>query len=80
MFEWFTFGKGVDWISKLWGKLWKIRNKYQKEIEEINNEILTDPLDIACYYIEPDCQKINPAGRTQRRIIRCQTTYHENDR
>ncbi len=61
IFEWFTFGKGIDWIGKLWGKLWKWRKKYMETLNEINNEIYADPLDTAQYYIEPNCQNINPA-------------------
>ncbi len=50
IFEWFTFGKGIDWIGKLWGKLWRGRKKYREELEKINKEVLIDALDAAKYY------------------------------
>ncbi len=60
-FEWFTFGKGVDWIGKLWGRLARGRKTYREELDVINNIVYEDPLEIARYYIEPECQDYNPA-------------------
>ncbi|MDM8537085.1 SUMF1/EgtB/PvdO family nonheme iron enzyme [Desulfobacterales bacterium HSG17] len=59
--ELISFGTGLDWVKKLWGVLGKSRVQYKKELEEINDIIFGNPLDIAEYYIEPDCQDINPA-------------------
>ncbi|MCP4750960.1 MAG: hypothetical protein GY866_08710, partial [Proteobacteria bacterium] len=61
VFEWFTFGKGVNWIGKLSGKLVRGRKKLQEELDRINDIVYEDPLEIARYYIEPDCQDYNPA-------------------
>jgi hypothetical protein len=63
--ELISFGAGLDWIKKLWGILGKRREKYKKELEEINNTVLNDPLDIARYYIEPECQDTNPADHPE---------------
>jgi len=63
--ELISFGVGFDWIKKLWGMLEKRLEKYKKELEEINNTVLCDPLDIAQYYIEPECQDSNPADHSK---------------
>lgn len=63
--ELISFKTGVDWISKLWSKLKGVRAKYREELEEINNVILGDPLELAKYYVEPDCQERNPADRDE---------------
>ena len=58
-----SFGMGVDWIKRLWGTLRKRRETYRTELEAINTIIFGDPMDIAEYYVEPDCQEMNPADR-----------------
>jgi formylglycine-generating enzyme required for sulfatase activity len=63
--ELISFKTGADWISKLWRKLKGVRAKSREELEEINNVILGDPLELAKYYVEPDCQERNPADRDE---------------
>jgi len=63
--ELISLSTGLDWIKKLWGILGKQQESYRKELEEINNTILNDPLDIAKYYIEPECQDSNPADHPE---------------
>lgn len=63
--ELISFGTGVDWISKLWGKLWSLRKKYKEELESINLITFGDPLVLARFYVEPDCQDRNPADRCE---------------
>ncbi len=59
--EWFTFKKGADWIGKLLGRLTRGRKKFGDELETMNKIMYQDPLEVARYYIEPECQDYNPA-------------------
>jgi hypothetical protein len=59
--ELISFGTGAKWISQLWRELKKIRKYRNKELEKINLIIFGDPVEIARYYVEPDCQDRNPA-------------------
>ncbi len=59
--ELIPFGTGFNWIKTLWGSLSKIREKRKKEILEIGDAVLCKPLEIAEYYVEPECQDTNPA-------------------
>jgi len=61
LLEWFTFKKGADWIGKLWGRLGRGRKKYADELETMNTMMYQDPLEVARYYVEPECQDFNPA-------------------
>ena len=66
MIEILTFFGAVSsskWIPKLWGKLKQIRKEREKELDEIDNIIFGDPVVLAKYYVEPDCQEMNPADR-----------------
>ena len=82
--EWFLSGAGVviipyaigkltaksgDWISQLWKKLGKAKKRNRQELEEMNKIILGDPLDIAKYYVEPECQDRNPADRLEEDML-----------
>ena len=73
--ELISFGTGLNWIKTLWGTLGKIRGKRTKEILEIGDAVLCNPLDIAEYYVEPECQDSNPADR----FSDCQRTDHEEN-
>ncbi len=66
--ELISFGTGTKWISKLWGKLWSGRKKYKEELDKINLVIFNDPLEIAKYYVEPDCQDRNPADHYEKGV------------
>jgi len=59
--ELISFGTGANWISQLWRQLKKIRKYRNEELEKINLIIFGDPVEIARYYVEPDCQDRNPA-------------------
>jgi len=59
--ELIPFKVGFDWIKTLWGSLSKIREKRKKEILEIGDAVMCNPLEIAEYYVEPECQDTNPA-------------------
>ncbi len=67
--ELISFGAGADWIKKLWGILWQRRKTYKKELDEINDVMFGDPLDLARYYVEPDCQEFNPADRHEEDFL-----------
>ncbi len=54
-------GEQSAWINNLWDILIKKKTTHQKELEEINTITLGDPLEIARYYVEPDCQDVNPS-------------------
>ena len=67
--ELISFGAGYNWISKLWTRLKSVGVKRQEELEEINTIIFGDPLEIARYYVEPDCQEMNPADRHEEDFL-----------
>jgi hypothetical protein len=50
----------VDWIKPLWKELLRIRDDRTQELARIG-DIFGNPLELAKYYIEPDCQHHNPA-------------------
>src|SRR5262245_11742609 len=54
----FTLAK--DWIPKLLQILRQYRSTRQTEIDYIADDF-GDPLQLAEYYVEPDCQQFNPA-------------------
>jgi len=55
-----AYDEKTGW-STLWNILSKGKAEYKKNLEEINRITYGDPLEIARYYIEPDCQDVNPA-------------------
>ena len=59
--ELISFGTVAKWISQLWRELKKIRKYRHEELEKINDIVFGDPVEIARYYVEPDCQDRNPA-------------------
>jgi len=62
--ELLSFSLSSKWIGTLWDALKRIRIKRKHELDEITDQItFSDPLEIAKYYIEPDCQEVNPADR-----------------
>jgi len=87
IFAWFTFGKGVDWIGKLGGRLTRGRSKYHEELEKINTTMYEHPLQTARYYIEPECQDFNPADYpsedhlvTKRPVMEMMDAFFQKDR
>jgi formylglycine-generating enzyme required for sulfatase activity len=66
MIEVLTFFNSVarnKWIPLLRGKLKQICMERKKELNDINKIMFGDPLELAQYYVEPDCQEMNPAVR-----------------
>ncbi len=65
LFELVSFGISAKmaekWIPKLYKKLNGIKKQRAKELDSINTLMFGDPLELAKYYIEPDCQEMNPA-------------------
>lgn len=59
--ELISFGLGPNWIAKLYKKLKGIQHKRKTELSRINDVLNSDPLELAKFYVEPDCQNINPA-------------------
>ena len=68
-FELISFKTGGEWIGKLWSKFKSIKSKYEQEINEINNIMFVDPEELAKYYVEPNCQEINPADQHEERFL-----------
>ncbi len=64
-----AFATGVKWIPKLWRSLQPIRKNRLDELEKINNVVYGDPVEIAKYYVEPDCQDRNPADREEDDLL-----------
>lgn len=52
------------WIKPLFERLISIRQTRESEIRKIG-DIFGDPEELAKYYIEPDCQHINPANEDE---------------
>ncbi|MCK4824934.1 pentapeptide repeat-containing protein [bacterium] len=63
-FNEFSFNIAVPWISKLYELLLKIRKERKTEIDYLSN-VFGNPVELAKYYIEPDCQQFNPADDSQ---------------
>jgi uncharacterized protein YjbI with pentapeptide repeats len=57
--------KGADWIERLFIQLLRMRENYRHELDEIQSILFNDPIILAKYYIEPYCQDLNPADRTE---------------
>lgn len=53
------------WLKSLWKRLSSIRRKRLNELNELNKIVFTDPLSVAKFYVEPDCQEMNPADREE---------------
>lgn len=62
----FKFAK--DFIPKLWGVLVDIRSKRNRELNAIA-DVFGDPFLLAKYYIEPDCQQVNPVDYAEDEAI-----------
>ncbi|MDM8555635.1 pentapeptide repeat-containing protein [Desulfococcaceae bacterium HSG7] len=60
-----SYGEKSAWINNLWDILLKKTATHKTELEEINTITLGDPLEIARYYVEPDCQDVNPSNYAQ---------------
>ncbi len=67
--ELLSFGLGANWVVKLYKNLKKIQKKRQKELNTINDVLFTNPVELAKYYIEPDCQETNPADRYEEDFL-----------
>ncbi|MDM8541978.1 DUF1566 domain-containing protein [Desulfococcaceae bacterium HSG9] len=59
--EWFGIKNSSALIGKLWTNLFRRRKKLAQELNTINDMMYHDPLELARYYVEPDCQDYNPA-------------------
>lgn len=67
--ELLSFGLGFNWITQLYKKLKGIKKKRRKELNVINDIMYGDPLELARYYVEPNCQEINPADRHEEDFL-----------
>ena len=75
--ELISYGLGIKWISKLYKKLKRIQNKRKKELNELNDIIIGSPLDLAKYYVEPNCLYINPMDHSEEVFDRCKPIFGE---
>ncbi len=70
------------WLKPLWEKLQKIRGARDQEIQQILKDF-DDPRQLARFYIEPDCQQINPANRHEdtepQSVVKCPVFKTIND-
>jgi uncharacterized protein YjbI with pentapeptide repeats len=58
-----AFKLGIDLSKQLYKKLVSIKGKKKDELDQLTDILNNDPLDLVKYYIEPNCQEINPADR-----------------
>lgn len=59
----------ADWISKLWKRFVDLRASRRQELQELTN-IFGNPELLAPVYIEPDCQRTNPADHHEDEALR----------
>ena len=69
--------KPENWIEQLYKKLIHIKKKKIKELDKINDIMYGDPLELAKYYVEPDCQEINPADRHEEDFLVSREPIHK---
>jgi len=67
--ELISFNLGINWVERLYKKLKHNQKKRIKELDEINDIMYGDPLELAKYYVEPNCQEINPADRYEEDFL-----------
>jgi uncharacterized protein YjbI with pentapeptide repeats len=67
--ELISFKLGINWAEQLYKRLKHSQKKRIKELDEINDIMYGDPLELAKYYVEPDCQEINPADRHEEDFL-----------
>ncbi len=67
--ELISFSLGVNWIAQLYKKLKRYQKKRTKDLNEINDIMYGDPLELAKYYVEPNCQETNPADRHEEDFL-----------
>lgn len=56
-----TLATGVKWIERLFSALKRIRQERAEDLEAIADVMGVHPLEIVRFYVEPDCQDVNPA-------------------
>ncbi|MCK4765551.1 MAG: pentapeptide repeat-containing protein [Candidatus Aminicenantes bacterium] len=66
--ELISFGLGTDWTTKLYKHLKGNQEKRQQELNKLNDVLGMNPLELAKYYVEPDCQEVNPADRHEEKL------------
>ena len=49
-----------EWMKFIYDKLMEIRSQREKTLEKISNTF-GDPLELSSFYVEPNCQHVNPA-------------------
>ncbi|HEX7772723.1 MAG TPA: hypothetical protein VF435_09915, partial [Pyrinomonadaceae bacterium] len=54
----FTFAK--DWLPRLFTLLREQRSARREEIDQVA-DVFGDPIQLAQFYVQPDCQQFNPA-------------------
>jgi hypothetical protein len=67
-FELDQFQLAKNWLPKLWGRLLEIRAE-RKQTLELLADTFGDPISLSKYYIEPDCQQVNPADYSEDEAI-----------
>ncbi|MCX6583451.1 MAG: pentapeptide repeat-containing protein [Candidatus Aminicenantes bacterium] len=67
--ELISFNLGLNWATQLYEKLQHIKKKHSKELNMINDIMFGDPLELAKYYVEPNCQETNPADRHEEDFL-----------
>ncbi|HEX7891308.1 MAG TPA: pentapeptide repeat-containing protein [Ramlibacter sp.] len=63
-----VFQLAQGWVSLLWQKLTNLRREREKELNALA-DIFGDPVELARFYIEPDCQQVNPADYLEDEAI-----------
>ena len=62
-------GLAKDWLERILKSWATLRKTREDELQEIRN-VFGDPKLLADYYIEPDCQPVNPADHDEDESIR----------
>jgi uncharacterized protein YjbI with pentapeptide repeats len=74
-FELEQFQLAKDWIPQLWARLLEIRAERKLAIDSLA-EFFGDPLSLAKYYVEPDCQQVNPVDYAEDEAIVREPIFH----
>jgi uncharacterized protein YjbI with pentapeptide repeats len=64
-----TFELAKGWITNLGKRLLDVRAERKRELDDLGN-VFGDPMELASFYVEPECQQFNPADYAE------DDTYH----
>ncbi len=55
------FYLATNWVEALGKQISEVKRHKEKDLNAITSELFIDPVELAPYYVEPNCQPYNPA-------------------